>query len=144
MVALLEYSEKGAPRRVLLEDVRALGMDSVRVRLPQSARFRRDRFLHEAAAVMSRLGVRTVCFEARFDRRDFFIDRGFREPDTRRLFAAKSADVLAAAGVSGAVAVISPIADAAAVVTSMPGASCASRSLVIDGARSGRGASTRR
>lgn len=138
MVALLEYSEKGAPRRVLLEDARALGMDAVRVRLPQSARFRRDRFLREAAEVMSRLGVRTVCFEARFDRCDFFIDRGFREPDTRRLFALKAADVLCAAGVTGAVAVISPIADAEAMAAINRVCSRFRRLMVDVGAETGR------
>lgn len=140
MIALIEYV--GAARgkkRLQLYDEEPLGMRAVRISLPRISGRKGERLLLGAAAVLERLRIKTVCFAEEFDRRGFFLELGFREPDKRRLLAAKSSEiVLAACGELRSVAVISGMIDDAA-VTALNTACSHFRWLMVDvGIETGR------
>ena len=117
MLALISYSdERPAKRRVRLSDCEAAGMRAVDMRIPRLSGRRAERALRAAAAALCRLSISTVCFSADFDRRVFFAEHGFYEPETRRFLAEKSSEILIAACPSAdSVAVLGGMADAASV-----------------------------
>lgn len=117
MLGLIDYSDKSTRKReIRICASEIVGMRAAAVLLPRHSGKRAERTLRAAAAELERLGISTVCFSEDFDRRGFFLERGFHEPETRRFLAEKSAEVLLAAGCgTDCAAVLSGMADCAAV-----------------------------
>lgn len=91
---------RGSGCRVRVEGTEVLGLPAALATVEVSPRIREKRLiraLEGLCGTLKLMRVSTVLFSYDFPFRDFFLDRGFREGDSRELLLIKAAEILKAA-----------------------------------------------